>query len=123
MSKDHEKKNEIKITTPWGDKNANFQQSFFGDPESAKHFVNERSKVHSTYIIEQEKTKRRALFLSVILLISALIIMMFAPEGREQMSYWIGGALLLFSAGSAGYKRLWAKVPLLEFDASNDKKA
>jgi hypothetical protein len=119
MNKDQDGKDEIKISAPWGQHNIGYIIRHSDDSESTKHFIQERSKVHSTYIIEQEKTKRLSLILSVILLLSALLILVFAPEGREQISYWIGGALLLFSAGAAGYKRIWAKAPLLEVDASD----
>ena len=119
MKEESGKKDEIRMSAPWGGRNVSQQGGFF-DPESAKCFIEQRSQVHSTYIIEQEKTKRLYLVLSVILLICALLIMVFAPEGKEQMSYWIGGALLVFSAGAAGYKRFWAKAPMIEFDAGSE---
>ncbi len=120
MGSNKNKQDEVKLSAPWGGYQQKFSQSGkFNHSEASKHFVEERSKVHTQYIIEQEKTKRLGLVLSVILLIVAMLIVLFSPEGKEIVSYWIGGALLLFSAGAAGYKRLWAKTPLIEVDADH----
>jgi hypothetical protein len=86
MKDDKGKKDEVRLSTPWGRGNVNIQQGAFIDPESTRHFIEQRSKVHSTYILEQEKTKRLSLILAVVLLISALVIMIFAPDGKEQIS-------------------------------------
>ncbi len=76
--------------------------------------------MHKAYIEEQEKTKRLWLVLSVIALLSALALIVFAPEGRETLSYWIGGALLVFSAGAAGFKRVWGKSKVFSLGADQD---
>lgn len=72
-------------------------------------FVAERSRVHETYIREQERTKRLNFILATILLLAACSIVVFAPHGREGLAHWLGAALLVVSGGAAGYKRIWAR--------------
>ena len=79
--------------------------------------VEERSRVHLAYIVEQEKTKRLSLLLAGMALISACLVFVFAPDGRENISGWTGAALLVFSAGAAGYKRVWGKGKMGSFGA------
>ena len=120
MNKDRKRGSSINISAPWDEDCRlvyldDLDESSISD--SAKHFVSERSKVHLAYIMEQEKSKRLGLILSVILLLSAMLIILFAPKDKEILSYWLGAALTIFSAGAAGYKRIWAKGPLVEFKA------
>lgn len=86
---------------------------------SSNYFVTERSKVHAIYIVEQEKSKRLSMVLSVVLLIAAMLIVLFSPEDKEIISYWMGVALVIFSAGSAGYKRVWGESSMIKFEADN----
>ncbi len=116
MSKERDDHN-IKISAPWGNDNVICQSSAFRDAKSAQSFIKLRSEVHKLYIVEIEKTKRISLVLSVILLLSAMLIVMFAPQGKEVLSYWFGAALVIFSAGAAGYRRLWAKAPMIEIES------
>jgi hypothetical protein len=58
--------------------------------------------------LELEKTKRLWLILTVVSILVALTLITFAPEERETLSYWLGAALVLFAAGAAGYRRVWA---------------
>ncbi len=113
---------EVRLSVPWIEGDANICNVAWGSEDVTRSFVEDRTRLHETYIREQEKTKRLALILSSVLFICALAIVMFAPEGREELSYWIGGTLLLFSSGAAGYKRLWAKGPLLSFEAGEEEK-
>jgi len=119
MEEDGKKKSEVKISAPWGGFQQQSNTGYFNDPDAHRTFIEERSKVHKTYILEQEKTKRISLFSSVLLFIVAVCAVLFAPPGREELSYWIGATLLVFSAGAAGYKRLWAKAPLINIKASD----
>jgi hypothetical protein len=105
------KKPEIRLSTPWGNACNVSQGLRGGDSESLNAFITERTRLHELYIKEQAKTKRMALILTAILILASGAIVLFAPEGRETLSYWIGAALLVFAAGAAGYGRLWAKVP------------
>ncbi|ENU5815648.1 hypothetical protein ACE34P_003248 [Vibrio fluvialis] len=127
MDKQDEKnkgdKSSIHISAPWG--GSNIMQSVSrvsrDNPVDPNHFVSERTRVHEAYIIEQEKTKRLSLILSAVLLLAACLIFIFAPEGREQVSTWIGVALVITAAGAAGYKRVWGKSKIISFGADNGR--
>jgi hypothetical protein len=71
--------------------------------EVAKHFITERTRAHEKYIKETETTRRIYIYLATILLIFACVIPVFAPPGREPISYFASLTLLIFSAGAAGY--------------------
>jgi hypothetical protein len=88
---------------------------------AVSQFISERTKLHQVYIQEEARTKRLWLSLAVFLLIAALALIMFAPPGREILSYWIGGALLLFAGGAAGYKRVWGKSNVFSMGADQDQ--
>jgi len=117
----------IRISAPWGGYNISqsMGRGIRDEPADPNHFISERSRVHEAYIVEQEKTKRLSLILSAILLLSACLIFIFAPEGREKISTWIGIGLVITAAGAAGYKRVWGKTKSMSFGADNgpsDKK-
>ena len=78
--------------------------------------------MHETYIREQALNKRIGLFLAFFLILGAALIVLFAPEGREVISYWIGMALLVFAAGAVGFGRVWGKVANISFGADQDKR-
>jgi hypothetical protein len=93
-------------------------------------FLKERSRVHETYIKEEQQTKRLilkeeqrtkriSLVIGGILFLAAAAVITFAPESREILSYWVGGALVILAAGAAGYKRVWGKYK--EREISLDK--
>ena len=68
-----------------------------------------------------EKTKRIRFTLAVILVLAAAAITVFAPSGRETMSYWIGAALVITAAGCVGFKRLSAVAPKFSFKVDSDR--
>ena len=88
----------------------------------AKLFVKERTRLHESYIREQERTKRVGLILSAILILAAAGMVLFAPSGRETLSYWIGAALVIFAGGAGGYKRVWGKTKSITFAADQDQR-
>lgn len=79
------------------------------DPEAGKLFLETRSQLHALYIRETEKTKRTALWLAAGLLALACLIPVFAPVGRETISYWVSIALFVFAAGAMGYSSISVK--------------
>jgi hypothetical protein len=87
------------------------------EPIDPNLFVTERSRVHETYIREQESTKRLNLILLALLLLAACSVVVLAPAGREGIGHWIGAALLVASAGAAGYKRIWGRSKSLSLGA------
>jgi hypothetical protein len=86
-------------------------------------FIMHRTRVHETYIREQARNKRLGLILSSVLILSAALIVMFAPEGREKMSYWVGASLVIFSASAGGFGRVWGKAANISFGADQDRRA
>jgi len=86
-------------------------------------FVKDQTRLLELHIKEHEKTKRIALILGFALILAASTMILFAPEGREQLSYWIGAALVIFAAGTVGYTHVWGKTKNLSFGAgqSEDK--
>jgi hypothetical protein len=121
---------EVEMSPPWG---GSLQQRITGNEiggssrqairgasaASVRQFVTERSAVHLAYIVEQEKTKRLSLAIAGGLLALAVALPVFAPSGRETLSYLLGAALFVFAAGAAGYARVWAKAPKIEFRADD----
>ena len=89
--------------------------------EMTQAFLRERTRLHETYIKEQELTKRIGIILSAVLILSAAALILFAPEGRETLSYWIGAALVIFAAGAMGYQRIWGKSKNISFGADQDR--
>ena len=83
--------------------NVAIQEGSFLSPEDLKNFVETRTGLHNLYIRETQRTRRLAMCLAAALLALASVIPVFAPAGRENMSYWIGAALFVFAAGSMGY--------------------
>jgi hypothetical protein len=80
------------------------------DPDAGKMFLETRSQLHALYIKETEKTKRTGLWLSASLIALACLIPVFAPEGRDVLSYWISAALLVFAAGAMGFTAISLKA-------------
>jgi hypothetical protein len=105
-------KTEIKLAPPWNDENDAQQYLVLKDHDSeiSRRFISERTRLHEKYVLEEARIKRWTLVIACILFLSAIAVILFAPEGRQNFSYWIGGALFVMSAGAAGYKKIWAKT-------------
>ena len=86
---------------------------------ASETFLKERSRVHNLYIREQEMSRRLGLVIGTVLLLGAMMILAFAPSGRETLSYWIGAAMVLLAAGAAGSRRVWGSAPMIKFGADN----
>ena|ERR1700730_9296485 len=103
---------EVNLSTPWvidgQHRLMSYQTNSVSafDDSTALKFVSERSKVHREYIREVEKTKRHGYSLSAVLLLIAVVVPIFAPEGREVISYITSGGLTLFAAGVFGYSKI-----------------
>jgi hypothetical protein len=119
--KNFAERNEIKISTPWGGYQQMGNVIISPNQRIQRKFIEDRSKVHLEYIKETEKTKRISLIASAILLALGLVIIIFGPTEKQTLSYWIGASLLLLAAGTAGYKRIWAKSKILDIKADQDK--
>lgn len=121
------KPNRVNLSVPWSDLASctlhevlhNSLDATTSDTISS--FVRERTRLHEIYIREQEKTKRVGLILAAIMILGAASLVLFAPQGRETLSYWIGTALVIFAAGAVGYRRLWSKTNGSSFGADQDQ--
>src|SRR5712692_7172885 len=115
-SRERPKSNQVSLSTPWSGKahgngySATMSNSA-GIPSDAvaEVFLVERTRLHELYVREQERTRRVGLILAAVLILAAAAMILFAPAGREILSYWIGAALIVFAAGTVGYKRVWGK--------------
>ncbi len=88
--------------------------------ELAREMMEADTKIQMA--VEEEKTKRLWLIMAFVAMLAALLILVYAPPGRETLSHWLGGALLIFAAGAAGYKRVWGKAPGFSVGADQDKR-
>src|SRR4051812_37200930 len=104
-----DEQNRVDLSAPWLDEgNCIIEYSSNAidshSDEVTNLFVRERTRLHELYIREQEKTKRIGLILAAFMFIVAGAMVLFAPSGRETLSYWIGATLVIFAAGAVGYK-------------------
>ncbi len=127
----------VRLAVPWG-RPSNFEHSKPGPgwdaeqgqpgPESPENgtgtstdtYIRERTRLHETYIREQARTQRLGLVLAFFLILLAAAVVLLAPSGRENISYWVGIALVVFAAGASGYGRIWGKSGTLSFGAGQD---
>jgi hypothetical protein len=116
-------KPEIRLSVPWNDQ----LQCFTPFPERQNDtdiqmaFIQERTRLHELYIREESRNKRLTLIIAVILFLIGCSAILFAPSGREVAFNWIGAAMLVVAAGSAGYKRVWGKSKPFEVGADQDR--
>jgi hypothetical protein len=115
----------ISLSPPWG----NIPQALGrasrceldGDTQ-ADLFIRERSRLHRIYVREEARNKRFGLLLAFMLTVIAAAFIQFAPVGREKLSYWVGGALLIFAAGTSGFGRVWGRTADISFGADQDRR-
>lgn len=116
----------VKLSAPWGGSQKMTSKAVLlakdSNSEAINNFVEERTEIHEIYIRENAKSKRLGLILSFILILLSALIVAFSPEGRETLSYWIGGALIVFSAGASGFGRVWGKAANFSFGADQDRR-
>ena len=121
----HDNHTSIELAVPWGALVNRIGHSYVERPSkthaidslTAQIFLTSRARVHEQHIVEQGKTKRLAMLISGVALIASLLVLAFTPEHNKELSYWIGGALILTAAGGAGYGRLYAKTGPMELKA------
>jgi hypothetical protein len=121
----------ISLSTPWGGHQSSgrnaIRKNVLYKPISEEsssdidnNFVKERTRLHEIYIREESRNKRIGLVLAFLLILFASLIVLFAPVGRETISYWIGAALIIFAAGTVGFGRVWGKAASISFGADHD---
>jgi hypothetical protein len=125
-NKEDENNESSDLSTPWGSRQSyKVPRASISDKSSLnKHkiFLKERTKLHETYILEQSRNKRFGLTLAFLLILFASLIVLFAPAGRETISYWIGAALIIFAGGTVGFGRVWGKAANISFGADQDQR-
>lgn len=102
----------VRLSAPWshvlvGDHR---QMAACVSDADLESFVTVRSRVHALYIAEEHRTKRLGMIVGAALVAAAAALMVFAPPGREVMSYWVGAALVIVAAGCLGYQRVAARA-------------
>ena len=125
-NRDANARSSVELSAPWGGQQRMQQQQQLTSgthrPSESADFVRERSRVHETFIRENARNKRIGMILAFTLIILAALVVVFAPEGRQTLSYWVGAALIIFAAGAAGFGRVWAKTGSISFGADQDKR-
>jgi hypothetical protein len=123
--KDASKKEKIELSVPWSGRAfrpmRNTRESDLVDAAASYDFVRIRSALHEVSIKETEKTRRLAMCLSAGLLALPCIIPVFAPARHEVLSYWVGLALFVFSAGSMGYSSITFNSKKLSLKGEGDE--
>ncbi|MEL6515533.1 MAG: hypothetical protein AAFQ69_18775 [Pseudomonadota bacterium] len=117
-------KNTIKLSAPWGTRQSISQNIAYSvdDAKTAQAFLRQRTGLHKEYIVQIQKNKRLGMILAFVMIVFSILILIFAPEGRETLSYWTGAALIIFAAGALGYGRVWGKAGSISFGADQDKR-
>jgi hypothetical protein len=115
----------FQLSAPWGDGSGGFASNTgnigsFRDDHSMVEFLKERSKLHSEYIRQTEYTKRLTLIIGCLCILSACLIVTFAPNGKETVSYVFAAVMAIVAAGAFGFGRVWAKSKLIDIGADND---
>jgi hypothetical protein len=87
--------------------------------EEVTRVVEDRSRVHIEWIREEARTKRLALIIGAILFVVGCQVIVFAPSGRETVAAIVGAAMLVVAAGTAGYRRVWGRTPLISVGAGD----
>ena len=118
-SPNDEESEQIELSAPWSGANRQIARnvSIRGLKNLAsgtklrdnKVFIRERSAVHSKYIEETEKTKRTAIIVGCLCLLSSAAVLLFAPSGKEIVSYVIAFVLFIVAAGAFGFTRVAVK--------------
>lgn len=74
----------------------------------------------NTIIKEYGKTRRILIITVSVLFTIASLITIFAPSGREILSYILGGALVVLALGAIGVSKFSLKLPYMNIDAKDD---
>lgn len=68
---------------------------------------------------EHQKTKRLFVGISLILVLVAVVSVIYAPDGREDVGYVIGAVLIIFALGAIGATKFNFKIPGVEMSADS----
>ena len=90
---------------------ANIEESDFRGSVSGDDAVKQFLEYTTVRTRELEKTRRLLLGATVILVVLAAVISVFAPLGREKVAYAISVVLVVLALGSVGAARFQVKLP------------
>lgn len=128
---------EVRITPPWVARfprnSKHIQCMSFADKgynegdkqasiESLNNFVAVRTGLHSQYITQLEKTKRISIITCAALIGLSILLPVFAPDGRETVSYLGAAALVVLAAGVAGFSTLSIRALRSRLELSRTEK-
>src|SRR5215470_10166049 len=99
-----ERLSKILLSTPWGS-----PQTII-NAKSEGLVVQERTRLHETYIKGQVRIKIFGFGISAIMFIISAIIIVFSPPDRTIIAYALGGVLVIAAAGVAGFTVLQMKA-------------
>lgn len=69
------------------------------------------------HLSEREKTRRMLVLATVVLTLFSGALLVFAPEGKETVSYVVAGVLFIFALGSIGATVFAFKLPGVSVNA------
>ncbi|TCA58087.1 hypothetical protein E0H71_00350 [Rhizobium leguminosarum bv. viciae] len=127
---DNGRKTEIILTPPWTSvvdgQHRLYAKSVGPEPAGSNSdlealFLQERTRLHESFIREKEKTRRLTIALSAGLIAQAALVPLFAPQGRETLSYLLAAALVVFAAGAVGFQTLQMKCREVDIKLSMEE--
>jgi len=74
-------------------------------------------------LVEREKTRRLLLLATVVLTVLSAVLAVFAPEGKETITYVIAGVLFILALGSIGASIFSFKLPGIEVSTQQDNQS
>lgn len=82
----------------------------FEGTASGQGAVNNLALLSIQRMQEQEKTKRILIISEVILVMFSIVIMLYGPAGKENISYIFGAILLVLALGAIGAQKFVFKL-------------
>jgi hypothetical protein len=70
---------------------------------------------------EVQITRRFLIIAATAFAIAAAITVVFVPQGREPLAWFIGLTLLVLALGAGGYSRFWIRTPHTEIKAAKEQ--
>ncbi|MCO6052322.1 hypothetical protein NGM99_21260 [Mesorhizobium sp. RP14(2022)] len=92
-----------------------------GIGEQDQFVVEAHSKLVAEHIKSQTRMRLGLYTLAALFMIVAALLVVFAPDGRQASTIVVAGALIIVSAGVAGFAALKLKAPAVELTAGNSQ--
>jgi hypothetical protein len=72
------------------------------------------------YLAEREKTKRLLVSAACLFLVTAGLLVVFAPEHRDELANVCGAVFVVMALGTIGVSKFKLKMPGIELDTRED---